>query len=304
MRGRGVRRQRPAGRGRRRGAQLRVPRLDRPGDHVRDHPRQRRCRSACTPTRCPYPVATSFAVEVYRILPNDTDFTPFRRVRPVHRAELGLHRRLRRSTTRPRTSPSYMDQGSLQQQGDNALALARAFGDADLRRAGRCRRRGRHLLPGARPAGPLSRLAGLAVGVLALLAVGGAGVPGPRVGGGSRGGGSLAGFGLAFDPAAARAGGGAGVLGVAGGDPARLRDMIDPWRPGWFRAAVVALVATVLLAWYGLLRRRFGAWALALGGPAVLAVPRARAGRRHARRVVPGRAARAGRRAAAVLVAR
>jgi hypothetical protein len=26
----------------------------------------------------PYPVATSFAVEVYRILPNDTDFTPFR----------------------------------------------------------------------------------------------------------------------------------------------------------------------------------------------------------------------------------
>ena len=27
---------------------------------------------------CRYPVATSFAVEVYRILPNDTDFTPFR----------------------------------------------------------------------------------------------------------------------------------------------------------------------------------------------------------------------------------
>ncbi|HEY8092962.1 MAG TPA: M28 family peptidase, partial [Acidimicrobiales bacterium] len=25
----------------------------------------------------PYPVATSFAVEVYRILPNNTDFTPF-----------------------------------------------------------------------------------------------------------------------------------------------------------------------------------------------------------------------------------
>src|SRR4029079_17215605 len=27
----------------------------------------------------PDPVATSFAVEVYRILPNDTDFTPFRK---------------------------------------------------------------------------------------------------------------------------------------------------------------------------------------------------------------------------------
>ena len=29
----------------------------------------------------PYPVATSFAVEVYRILPNDTDFTAVPRVR-------------------------------------------------------------------------------------------------------------------------------------------------------------------------------------------------------------------------------
>ena len=27
----------------------------------------------------PHPVATSFAVEVYRMLPNDTDFTPFLR---------------------------------------------------------------------------------------------------------------------------------------------------------------------------------------------------------------------------------
>ena len=26
----------------------------------------------------PKPVGTSFAVEVYRLLPNDTDFTPFR----------------------------------------------------------------------------------------------------------------------------------------------------------------------------------------------------------------------------------
>jgi hypothetical protein len=49
------------------------------------------------------------------------------------------------------------------------------------------------------------------------------------------------------------------------------RDMIDPWRPGWFRLAVVALVATVLLGWYGLLRKRFGAWALTLGSLFVLA---------------------------------
>ena len=41
----------------------------------------------------PDPVATSFAVEVYRILPNDTDFTAVPRRRAVHRAQLGLHRR-------------------------------------------------------------------------------------------------------------------------------------------------------------------------------------------------------------------
>jgi hypothetical protein len=39
--------------------------------HVRDLARQRR-RVGVYGDRCPYPVATSFAVEVYRILPNDT----------------------------------------------------------------------------------------------------------------------------------------------------------------------------------------------------------------------------------------
>ena len=50
------------------------------------------------------------------------------------------------------------------------------------------------------------------------------------------------------------------------------REMLDPWQPNWFRAGVVALVATVLLTWYGLLRKRIGAWALALGGLLWLAV--------------------------------
>src|SRR6185369_10262159 len=50
------------------------------------------------------------------------------------------------------------------------------------------------------------------------------------------------------------------------------REMIDPWRPGWFRAAVTALVATIVLTWYALLRRKFGSWALAIGALAWLAV--------------------------------
>jgi hypothetical protein len=49
-------------------------------------------------------------------------------------------------------------------------------------------------------------------------------------------------------------------------------EMIDPWRPGWFRVGVVALVATVVLTWYGLLRRRIGAWPLTIGALAWFAV--------------------------------
>jgi hypothetical protein len=42
--------------------------------------------------------------------------------------------------------------------------------------------------------------------------------------------------------------------------------LIDPWRPGWFRLAVVALLVGVVLGWYALLRRRLGAVPLAVGG--------------------------------------
>ena len=42
--------------------------------------------------------------------------------------------------------------------------------------------------------------------------------------------------------------------------------MLDPWRPGWFRLAAVAVVVAVVLLWYALLRRRIGAAPLATGG--------------------------------------
>jgi hypothetical protein len=48
--------------------------------------------------------------------------------------------------------------------------------------------------------------------------------------------------------------------------------MIDPWRPGWFRWAIVAMSAAILLMWYAVLRRRLGPVALALGGLGWLAV--------------------------------
>ncbi len=81
--------------------------------------------------RTPHPVGTSLAVEVYRLLSNDTDFTPF----------LGQSRFTGLNTAyidgssvyhSPFDRPSTMDKASLQHHGDNALALARTLGGADL----------------------------------------------------------------------------------------------------------------------------------------------------------------------------
>lgn len=47
--------------------------------------------------------------------------------------------------------------------------------------------------------------------------------------------------------------------------------MINPWWPGWFRAAVVALVVLMTLTWFGLLRRRIGPWPLTIVALALLA---------------------------------
>jgi hypothetical protein len=79
----------------------------------------------------PYPVATSLAVEVYRLLPNDSDFSPFRdagRLTGLNTAYLDGSA----NDHAPEDRPEDMDRGSLQQQGDNALALARSFGAADI----------------------------------------------------------------------------------------------------------------------------------------------------------------------------
>lgn len=218
----------------------------------------------------PHPVATSFAVEVYRILPNDTDFSPFRdagRFAGLNSAYIDgsavYHS--------PYDRPAAMDRGSLQQHGDNALALARAFGQQDIATLSR---------PAAYDAtyfpvlGMLVTYPGYLVWVfagLALLAVVAAAMLArhrdlttwPRL---------AAGFGLALAPlllAAALAQALWALLVVL---RPGYSGMIDPWRPGWYRLAVVALVATVLLTWYGLLRRRFGSWTLALGGLSWLAL--------------------------------
>jgi len=217
----------------------------------------------------PHPVATSFAVEVYRILPNDTDFSIFR----DRRGFAGLNAAYIDGVAAyhtPQDTPSNMDKGSLQAHGDNVLALARAFGAEDIP----------NLTLGGTDAtyfpalGLLVRYPGALVwplAILALLAVVGLGVLAVRRGLASIGR-IAAAFGLATVPLV--------LVPVVAQlfwtllvvlRPGYV-NLIDPWRPGWYRLAVVALVATVLLAWYGLLRRWLGPAALATGALGWLAV--------------------------------
>jgi hypothetical protein len=78
----------------------------------------------------PYPTATSLMYEVYRRMPNDTDLTVFKKAGlagmnfgfigdPQHYHE-------------PTDDPVHVNKSTLQQEGSNALALSRHFGNVDL----------------------------------------------------------------------------------------------------------------------------------------------------------------------------
>lgn len=215
----------------------------------------------------PHPVATSFAVEVYRILPNDTDFSPFRdagRFTGLNSAYIDGSA----AYHSPEDTPERMDRGSLQAHLDSAVALARAFGDQDVR-----------VLPAARDATyfpvldmlvhypesavwPLAVIAAIAVVALAVVARWKRAASVPRM---------LGGLVLAVVPlvgAPLLAQGGWALLVAIRPDYANVRDV---WDPTWYRWALVLLVAAVVLIWFALLRKAIGAVALVVGGLAWLA---------------------------------
>ncbi|MEU7905962.1 M28 family peptidase [Actinoplanes sp. NPDC049118] len=218
--------------------------------------------------KAPKPVGTSFAVEIYRRLPNDTDFTAFR-----ERGFTGLNTAYIDGAAvyhAPTDTPAAMDTDSLQHLGDNALALTRDLGDRDLaglRSGGDATYfpvpGGLAVYPGALT-WPLAALALLAVLALAWLA---------RRRGLATGGRLAAGFGLALVPII--------VVPVLAQllwallkviRPGYAEQPIDPYRPFWYRLAILALTAMIIFAWYALLRRRLGPAALAIGGLGWLAV--------------------------------
>ncbi|MEU1887800.1 M28 family peptidase [Micromonospora rifamycinica] len=215
----------------------------------------------------PHPVGTSFAVEIYRALPNDTDFTAF-----LDHDFVGLNAAYIDGGAiyhTPLDTPAAMDRGSLQMHGDNALGLAREFGRTDLTAL-----RSGHDATYFPVPGGLVRYPGwltwplAALAVLGVLALGWLVRRTGRAGTGRL----VAGFGLALVPIVAAPLAAqllwAGITALRPG----YAELLDPYRPVWYRLAVVALAAAILLAWYALARRRVGPAALAVGGLGWLAL--------------------------------
>jgi hypothetical protein len=83
-------------------------------------------------TAVPAANATSFAYEVYRRMPNDTDLSVFKRA-----GLAGMNFAFIEHPEwyhRPQDDPAHLDLRSVQEQGNYALTLAREFGNQDLSR--------------------------------------------------------------------------------------------------------------------------------------------------------------------------
>ncbi len=216
----------------------------------------------------PKPVGTSFAVEVYRLLPNDTDFTPFREA-----GFAGLNAAYIDGAAvyhAPTDVPSAMDRDSLQHHGDNLLALARAFGVRDLRSLEARSDATYFPVPGALVHYPGWLVWPIAVAaLLAVVALGRLARRRGLVTGGRLVGAFLLGL-VPIVVAPLLAQGFWLLMRVVRPEYTGLP--IDPYRPFWYRMTVLALTAFVVCAWYALLRRRISPAALAIGGLGWLAV--------------------------------
>ncbi|GIM95558.1 M28 family peptidase [Paractinoplanes toevensis] len=218
--------------------------------------------------QAPKPVGTSFAVEIYRLMPNDTDFTAFREA-----GFTGLNSAYIDGAAvyhAPTDVPSAMDTDSLQHHGDNALAVTRALGERDLSALTSGDDATYFPAPGllVRYPGelvrPLAALALIVVIALAWLARRRALIDGRRLFTAS----ALTLVPIIVAPLLAQLYW--ALLKLIRPEYAEMP--IDPYRPGWYRLAVGAIATLVVLAWFGWLRRKAGPATLAIAGLGWLAV--------------------------------
>ena len=106
-----------------------APLRDRAGQRLADRP---------VGAAAPHPRGASFGIEIYRRLPNDTDFSILKRAR-YSRAELRARRRQLRVPHRARHARSADADAALRETGENVVAIATALDRADITRR---RRRG------------------------------------------------------------------------------------------------------------------------------------------------------------------
>lgn len=209
----------------------------------------------------PAPRGDSAMVELYRLLPNNTDFAPLTKA-----GFTGMNfAYIQRSSLYHTASDSIanLNRGSLQHHGTNMLALARALGNADLGTTASdhdvtyFRALGTMITYPDQLVWPLAVLAVIAVAGLALLARVRRLLSLPRL---------LAAAASAIVPLVASAA-------LAQG----LWELLVAWRPAYdlmggllhrprpYQAAIAVLCALAVLGWYLVLRRRLGSAALAVG---------------------------------------
>ncbi|KAB8181518.1 M28 family peptidase [Nonomuraea phyllanthi] len=209
----------------------------------------------------PAPRGHSAMVEVYRLLPNNTDFTPLTKAGFTGMNFAYIQRSSLYHTAGD--SIAHLNRGSLQHHGSNMLAMARALGGADLRTLD-----SDHDVTYFRALGTMITYPGqlvLPLAVLALVAVAGLAVL-ARV---RR---------LLSLPRLVVATVSAVVPLVASAALAQgLWELLVAWRPAYdlmggllhrpgpYQAAIAVLCALTVLGWYVPLRRRLGPAALTVG---------------------------------------
>ncbi|GII94099.1 aminopeptidase [Sinosporangium siamense] len=215
----------------------------------------------------PAPRGHSAMAELYRQLPNNTDFTPLTKA-----GFAGMNfAYIQRSSLYHTAGDSIanLTPGSLQHHGSNMLALARALGDADLRTmtsdqdATYFRALGTTITYPGQLVWPLAVLGVLAVAGLALMARVRRLLSLPRL---------IAATLSTVVP-----------LLVSAAAAQGLWELLVAWRPAYdlmggllhrpraYQAAIALLCALAVLGWYLLLRRRLGPAALAVGALSWLA---------------------------------